>query len=289
MSREKTIRLATRGSALALSQAELARTYLGEHFPDLTFELSIIKTSGDTHMRWSLEKQGGAGLFTAEVEAAVREGEADIAVHSAKDMPSKDSEGMVIAGYLPRANPLDVLVLREGVREPAFIATSSPRRRAQAKAHFPKAVWSEIRGNVQTRLNKIVRGDADATFLASAGLMRLGIEEYEGVRFVPMSLEEMVPAGGQGAIALQTRKDKAERWSAKLCSETARAVTVERQFLARLGVGCHTAFGVHWENGNLWLFHENLGKPLRVAFDHDNPLARDEAMGALIRENNLTP
>ena len=283
----QTIRLATRKSPLALAQANMAVDYLAKALPEVSFELVEIQTRGDTHTQWSLEKEGGTGLFTAEVERAVSEGQADIAVHSAKDMPSRDSVEMPVAGYLPRANAQDVLVIREELEKPVFIATSSPRRRAQAKPLYPTAVWSEIRGNVHTRLKKIAEGKADATFLAAAGLSRLGIIEYPGVRFEPIAINKMVPAGGQGAVALQTRKSDALRFQSLLCERTRRAVEIERRFLARLGVGCHTAFGVHWVDGDIWIYSKHLEKPVLKAFPHTEPIEIDSAIDALVEELDL--
>lgn len=281
------IKLATRGSPLALAQAHLAQAHLAKIFPEKELEILIVETRADHNLQWSLEREGGTGLFTAEVERAVREGDADIAVHSAKDLPSRDGEGVTVAGYLPRANPADVLVLRDGTQSPTLIASSSPRRRAQAKRMFPTAVWNEIRGNVNTRLNKIAQGGAEATFLAAAGLERLGISEHPGVRFQLMPITDMVPAGGQGAIALQTRAKEAESLRRELCLETAHAVEIERRFLARLGVGCHTAFAVHWSEGQLYFYHENFETPQSVAFSETDPLDMDTKIDALIQEYML--
>ncbi len=282
-----TLRLASRGSPLALAQAELTAAFLKQRMPSVSVEIVKIETRGDVNLSWSLEKQGGSGLFTIEVERAVREGSADIAVHSAKDLPSRDSEGMAVAGYLPRANPLDILVVRENIQHPATIATGSPRRRAQAQRMFPKTTWSEIRGNVNTRLNKIAQGTADATFLAAAGLERLGISGYGGLIFKAMRLEEMVPAAGQGAIALQTTQANAERYREIFCQETAHAVGIERRFLARLGIGCHSAFAVHWTKGHVWFFQERMQQPHSVPFAQTEEDDINFAVDALIEEYEL--
>ncbi|MEM8550157.1 MAG: hydroxymethylbilane synthase, partial [Verrucomicrobiota bacterium] len=127
----KTLTLVTRSSPLALRQTELALEWLTEHLPEVTFEVRELKTTGDKQTQWSLEQRGGDGLFVKELEDALRSGEADIAVHSAKDLPAKQPEGLDVVGYLPRANPFDVLIVRQDVEKVRFIATSSPRRRAQ--------------------------------------------------------------------------------------------------------------------------------------------------------------
>ncbi|MGF1448562.1 MAG: hydroxymethylbilane synthase [Opitutales bacterium] len=251
--------LATRGSDLALRQAELTQARLEAIHPRVEVALEVVRTSGDRQTQWSLEQQGGVGLFTLEVERAVREGRADIAVHSAKDMPTQMEPDVTVAACLPREAVNDVLVVRKGVGVPQVIATGSPRRRAQAKRLFPKAVWKEIRGNVDTRLRKIANGEAEATLLAAAGLKRLGILAWAGVDLRPLEVRQMVPAPAQGAIALQTLTEKAHLLEGVGCGATLHAVTVERALLRALGGGCHTAYAAHWSNGRLWTFHETTG------------------------------
>jgi len=261
---DQPIILATRRSPLALCQANLAKAHIEDVFAGATAELKEFVTTGDKKTKWSLEDKGGKGLFTKELEDALLAGEADLAVHSAKDLPTDMPEGLVIAAYLPREVARDVMVIKEGVEKPCMIATSSPRRRLQLKTLFPCAVWSEIRGNVDTRLKKIASGKADATVLAAAGLKRLGIDSFEGVVFRPMSIEEIVPAVGQGAIALQCRAEDAEKFAALSCPETKRAVELERKFLHAMGGGCHTATAGHVAAGQLHVFHEDTG---RQSFD----------------------
>jgi hydroxymethylbilane synthase len=251
--------LATRKSPLALVQAEMVAAHLRGAIPGAECELLKIVTTGDQQAGWSLSKQGGKGLFTAELEQALLRGEADVAVHSCKDLPGEMVAGLVVAGYLPREDVRDVLVLREGVTTPATIATSSPRRQMQLKRLFPSATFTEIRGNVDTRLKKIAAGTADATILARAGLNRLGIHSWAGVIFSPLNLDESVPAVGQGAIAIQSRLGDAARFSAVLDAATARNVTVERALQAALGGGCQMAFGAHVAGDKLYFFHEKTG------------------------------
>lgn len=254
----KSAVLATRRSPLALVQAELAASCL--RAGGWTVELLEMTTTGDRRTSWSLEERGGKGLFTKELEEALLDGRADLAVHSAKDLPTEEVPGLTLAGFLPRAPVRDVLVTSEGVEALRTIATGSPRRRSQAKALYPQACWTEIRGNVETRLRKIVERLADATILAEAGLLRLGLKSYEGLRMAPLSIEDMVPAAGQGAIALQCRVDEAGRFSGLLCADTHLAVTAERHFLGLLGGGCHTAAGVHYADGVLHAYHEDFGR-----------------------------
>ena len=253
--------LATRKSPLALAQSGLVSDHLAARMPGHEFEFLKIVTTGDQRLNWSLEKEGGKGLFTAEIEHALLRREARIAVHSAKDLPGESADGeLTVAGYLPREDTRDVLVLRAGVDSPASIATGSPRRRLQAALLFPGVTFTEIRGNVDTRLNKIAGGVADATVIAKAGLNRLGIKEWPGVTFRPFSFEEMVPAVAQGAVAVQCRREDADIFRPLLDESTARAVMVEREFQTRLGVGCHVAFGAHLDTaGTFHLYHEKCG------------------------------
>jgi len=281
------IRIATRGSPLALRQSEMVIEYLSKRLPDADFETIKIKTTGDKQKQWNLEARGGKGLFTKELELALILGEADIAVHSAKDLPTEEPEALALAGFLPRANPSDVLITRKNSGKFSFIGTSSPRRRAQLKLLYPEAVWSEIRGNVDTRLKKVASGKVDATVLAAAGLERLGITEWEGLNFLLLTPEEVVPAVGQAAIALQTRNDDVEKYAPLLCAKTAEAVSIEREFLRSMGGGCHTAMGGYFDGEKLRIFHEKTGKKQFTLSkdERENPQA---AIQRVLSELDLT-
>ncbi len=260
--------LATRKSPLALAQTEMVAAHLRARLGVET-ELLKMVTTGDAQTEWSLEKRGGKGLFTSELEAALLRGDADLAVHSTKDLPGEMPPGLAISGYMPRADTRDVLVRHAGVAVPATIATGSPRRRLQIKLLYPEVQFTEIRGNVDTRLKKI--GElhvADASILAAAGMKRLGIASWPGVEFTPLSFAQMVPAVGQGAIAIQGRAADAPRYAEVFDAATMRAVSVERAFQNALGGGCHTAFAAHVDGDTLHLFHENIGQrsvPLAAA------------------------
>ncbi len=251
--------LATRKSPLALAQTEMVAARLREKLPGSECELLKVVTAGDRQAEWSLSKQGGKGLFTAELEQALLRGDATAAVHSCKDLPGENTPGLVVAGYLPREMTNDVLVTREGVTTPATIATGSPRRQLQIKRLFPKATFKEIRGNVDTRLKKIVAGDADATVLALAGLNRLGIKSWPGTVFRVLTFDESVPAVGQGAIAVQCRDADAMLLAPTLDLATAQNVNLERALQTALGAGCQIAFGAHATNDLLYFFHEQTG------------------------------
>jgi hydroxymethylbilane synthase len=251
--------LATRKSPLALVQTQMVAARLQEAFGVET-ELLKIVTTGDRQAEWSLENKGGKGLFTGELEAALLRGEADVAVHSTKDLPGEMTAGLAVAGYLPRADVRDVLVLRVDTPLPKTVATGSPRRRLQLQRLIPGVQFSEIRGNVDTRLKKIAgQHVADGTVLAAAGLSRLGFSSWPGLEFRHLDFTQMVPAVGQGAIGIQCREADAAKFAAIFDAPTARSVTMERAFQSALGGGCHTAFAAHVSGETLHLFHEKIG------------------------------
>ncbi len=257
--------------------------------PSTGFKLLKLVTTGDRQESWSLEQQGGTGLFTGELEAALHDHRADIAVHSAKDLPSEMSENLAIAGFLPREDPRDVLVMREGLARPSTIATSSPRRRTQLQRQFAKATFVEMRGNVDTRLRKIAEENlADATVLAAAGLNRLGIKEWPGLRFQMLPLAVSVPAAGQGAIAVQARGATADALRPHLDEATARAVNLERAFLRQLGEGCHTAFAAHYDAAAVHIFHESCGYQ-RFAVLPAEAAEPERVAGRIIAQLKLKP
>lgn len=263
-----------------MRQTELALAALQAARPGHCFEVLPITTTGDDQLSWSLEKSGGKGLFTSALEERILAGEADLAVHSAKDLPTVLPDGLVLAGYLPRAAAHDRIVLREdlGPAAPRTIATGSPRRRAQLQQRFPYAQWTEIRGNVGTRLQKIADGYADATVMAAAGLARLGIDQWPGLRFVDLETAACVPAAGQGAIGLQCRAGQERFFAAVGCEATRWAVDLERAILAAMGGGCHSATAVHCSAGKLHFFDTKTGyRSLPVAPEQ----GVDEAAGLL--------
>lgn len=264
-----TLTLATRRSDLAVKQAELTIARLEKKLPDHAFKMLTLVTTADQQESWSLSQVGGQGLFTSEIEAAVLDRRADFAVHSAKDLPTVETEGLKLAGYLPREDPRDVLVIREGLPRPGSIATGSPRRRAQLQRQFNKADFLDIRGNVESRLKKIAEGYADSTVLAAAGLNRLGIKEWPGLRFQILPLAVCVPAVGQGAIAVQARPETAAALSPHLDPLAARAVEFERAVMRLLGGGCHTSFAVHYDDAAIHVFHEACGYQRFAILPHE--------------------
>ncbi len=233
------IRIGSRESALAVRQAEIIRELIQKSSPGQQVEIVTMKTAGDRILGQSLEKIGGKGLFVKELDKALLEGQIDLSVHSLKDMPIEEREELPILAYGKREDARDVLVYRPGLQalpENAVIGTSSRRREIQMARLYPGCTFSGIRGNVQTRLKKLEAGEYDGTLLAAAGLKRLGMEHVAGRYF---SVEEMIPAAGQGILAVQGRQGETFDWTEAVNDRESRAAALaERQFIRTLGGGC---------------------------------------------------
>ena len=251
--------IATRKSPLALKQTAMVRACLVEKLPEQRFDNLELNTKTDERLNWSLEKRGGIGLFTKELEEALFERRAELAIHSAKDMPTALPEGLAIAGYLSRARVNDVLVHRKDSPNPQIIASSSPRRQVQVGLLYPHAKWTTIRGNIDTRLRKIAGGECEASLLAAAGLDRLNITAFEGLEFIELSIEQVVPAPGQAAIAVQCRTEDLSKYKDLFCNETKLAVTLEKAFLKRLGSGCQIPVGAYYNKNTFQIYHPKVG------------------------------
>ncbi len=241
----RKIRIGSRGSKLALWQTDFVINRIKEFYPELSFEKSIIKTKGDKLLEVALSKIGDKGLFTKEIEKEILAGRIDLAVHSMKDMPTMITEGLTIGAILPRENPRDVLLARDGKRlaklpAGASVGTSSLRRRAQLLSIRPDLNIVELRGNIDTRIGRLLNKELDAIVLAAVGVARLGYED-----FVTEELDIM-SAVGQGAIMVETRRDDQEILDiiGKLDDPPSRVtVTAERAFLATLEGGCQIPVG----------------------------------------------
>jgi hydroxymethylbilane synthase len=241
--------IGTRGSKLALWQTEHVRDLLMRRFPQLAVDYVRITTKGDAITDRPLAAIGRNSLFVAEIEDALRSGRIHLAVHSAKDLPSTLADDMRIAAFLSRVDPRDALVSRGGtlaeLPHGAKIGTSSPRRACQLRAARPDVQLLDIRGNVDTRLDKLHRGEFDAIVLAAAGLERLGLAHHVTQYF---SADEMVPAVAQGALAIEvcTADPSIEALIAPLADPvTTAAVVAERAFLAAMGAGCNAPLAAH--------------------------------------------
>jgi hydroxymethylbilane synthase len=227
------LRVGSRGSRLALTQAELAVERLRR--PGLEFALVPVTTAGDRDRTRPFGEIGSRGVFVKELEEALLAKRIDVAVHSAKDMTSTDTEGLVVGAYLPREDPRDALCGTDGVRPGMRIGTASVRRRAQLLALQPDLSIEPLRGNIDTRLRKRDERGLDAVVLAACGLDRLGLEEEIGLRFDP---DELLPEAGQGALALQVRAGEESLAEHADDPETRRRVEAERACVAAVGGGC---------------------------------------------------
>ena len=244
---DSPFRIGTRGSPLALAQAHETRGRLSQAFdlPEEAFEIVVIKTTGDKVLDRPLGEIGGKGLFTKEIEDALLDGSIDIAVHSMKDMPVAQPDGLVIDCCLPREDVRDAFLTLDGralseLPEGTVVGTSSLRRKSQLLHKRPDLKIVEFRGNVQTRLKKLEDGVATGTFLAMAGLRRLGLTDLP---VKAISTEEMLPAVAQGAIGIERREDDtraAEMLEAISDADTVARLTVERAFLEALDGSCQT-------------------------------------------------
>ena len=243
------IRVGSRGSRLALTQAELAGEAL-RSAAESPVEIALvpITTAGDKDRTKPFGEIGSRGVFVKELEEALLEGRIDVAVHSAKDMTSTDTEGLAVGAYLPREDPRDALCgageLRPGMR----IGTASVRRRAQLLALEPDLQIESMRGNIDTRLRKRVERGLDAIVLAACGLDRLGLSTEVGYRFDP---DELLPEAGQGALALQVRSGEEQLAAAIDDRETRRRVEAERACIAAVGGGCLAPVAAHHDGERL--------------------------------------
>jgi hydroxymethylbilane synthase len=287
--------IGSRGSKLALWQAEQARARLQHLNTQLDVHIEIIKTTGDVKND-PLSVIGGKGVFTKELEDALLDGRIDLAVHSLKDLPTILPDGLSIAAICEREDARDALVLRAGAEngsllhlpEGAVVGTSSQRRLAQLKALRSDVVVRDLRGNVDTRIRKLDEGQYDAVILASAGLVRLGLQERISAR---IAINEMLPAVGQGAIAIETRTDNefaVQNTSRLDHRETRLACLAERAFLRSLGGGCQFPIAAHAIiDGDLLKLDGLVAKPDGSEILRDSlsgPSINAEALGSTLAE-----
>lgn len=275
------LRIATRESRLALWQAEHVQALLRERF-GLQVELLGMTTRGDQILDRALSKVGGKGLFVKELETALKEGRAELAVHSLKDVPMDLPEGFTLAAVLEREDPRDAFVSNRHASlaelpQGAVVGTSSLRRVVQLRNRRPDLVVEPLRGNLDTRLRKLDEGQYDAIVLAAAGLMRLGLADRIRSRF---ETDEMLPCAGQGALGLEVRTDDLvlrERLATLVHSPTSLAVQAERAVSRSLGGSCSMPLAAHaqWEGEQLWL---------RVALGHP-----EQTASALLRHELRAP
>jgi hydroxymethylbilane synthase len=240
------LRVGSRGSRLALTQAELAAEQLRR--PGVEIALVPITTAGDRDRSKPFGEIGSRGVFVKEIEEALLAGRIDVAVHSAKDMTSTDAEGLVVGAYLEREDPRDALCGAEELRPGMRVGTASVRRRAQLLALEPTLSIEPLRGNIDTRLRKRGERGLDAVVLAACGLDRLGLGGEIGLRF---PTEEVLPEAGQGALALQVREGDEELVAGADDAETRRRVEAERAVVFAIGGGCLAPVAAHHDGSVL--------------------------------------
>jgi hydroxymethylbilane synthase len=240
------VRVGSRGSRLALTQAELAAERVRR--PGIEIALVPITTAGDRDRSKPFGEIGSRGVFVKEIEEALLEGRIDVAVHSAKDMTSSDLDGLVVGAYLEREDPRDALCGASELRSGMRVGTASVRRRAQLLALDPSLSIEPLRGNIDTRLRKRGERGLDAVVLAACGLDRLGLGREIGHRFSP---DEMLPEAGQGALALQVRAGEEELVAAADDAETRRRVEAERSVVFAVGGGCLAPVAAHHDGESL--------------------------------------
>jgi hydroxymethylbilane synthase len=264
------LRVGSRGSRLALTQAELASERL--RWSGVEIALVPITTAGDRDRTKPFGEIGSRGVFVKEIEEALLEGRIDVAVHSAKDMTSTDTEGLVVGAYLEREDPRDALCGSAELRPGMRVGTASVRRRAQLLALEPSLSIEPLRGNIDTRLRKRGERGLDAVVLAACGLDRLGLGGEIGRRFLP---EEVLPEAGQGALALQVRAGEEELVAAADDGETRRRVEAERAVVFAIGGGCLAPVAAHHDGETLtalvaaedgsWVERRQGSDPARLA------------------------
>ena len=289
--------IATRRSMLALWQAEWIKSQLEELDPSLEIELNKIQTTGDKILDVPLAQVGGKGLFVKEIEEAMLRGEADLAVHSMKDVPTELPEGLHLSTITKREDPRDAFIAREGIKsfselpQGANVGTSSLRRICQLLGKRPDLKITQLRGNVDTRIRKLEEGEFDAIILATAGVKRLGREEKITEK-IPIDIS--LPAIGQGAVGIECRKD--DEFTNNLLKpldhyETSVCVRAERAFLKKLEGGCQVPIGAYAQFKNGEVFIEGLvgsidGKILLKDKLHGKP-EDAESLGTALAENLL--
>ena len=243
---QSVIRIGSRDSILAVRQAELIRDRISQEHPELDIRIITMKTTGDKILDKSLAAIGGKGLFVKELDRALLDGRIDIAVHSLKDVPMELNPDLPLLAFGKREDPRDVMIYRQGLSElpeNAVIGTSSRRRELQLKKLCPAYTFRGIRGNVQTRMRKLEEEGYDGTLLAAAGLKRLGMEHVIGQYF---SVNEIIPAAGQGILAVQGRRGEDYSWLTCVDDPESRAAAAaERAFIRTVGGGCTSPSAAH--------------------------------------------
>jgi hydroxymethylbilane synthase len=249
---KQKLTIATRGSKLALRQTEIVKQYLVAQFPGLVVEYLVVTTQGDTDQKTPLSSFGNTGVFVKGLEEKLLSSEADLAVHSLKDVPSEIHPDLLLAAFPEREDARDVLITAKGIhwlslKPDSVVGTSSPARKEQLKLLRPDLVFKDIRGNVETRVQKVLNGEYDATILAAAGLKRIGYKIEDKSFF---TFDQMVPSPGQGALVIQVSKNnKVALEMVQIINneKVEKQVKAERAFMSIIGGGCRFPVAAHAE------------------------------------------
>ncbi|MCI6060929.1 MAG: hydroxymethylbilane synthase [Dorea sp.] len=240
---KKVVRIGSRESKLAVWQAEHVAHMIEQAHPEIEVQIITMKTTGDRILDRNLDQVGGKGLFVKELDIALMEKRTDLSVHSLKDMPMEVPETLPILAYSKREDPRDVILFRKGIDTVKVIGSSSRRRQVQLEKLYPDCTFTGMRGNVQTRLRKLEEGMCDATVLAMAGLKRLGMESAAGRILDP---EEVIPAAGQGILAVQGRAGEDYYYLDCVMDKDGRtAALAERAFVRMLDGGCSSPIAAY--------------------------------------------
>ncbi len=291
----KKLTIATRGSKLALWQSNYIKSVIESARPDIEVELKIIITSGDKILDVPLAKIGGKGLFLKEIEEALLAGEAQMAVHSLKDVPTVMPEGLLLSAITAREDVRDAMLSEKypdilSLPQGAVVGTSSLRRRMQLVAMRPDLVIKDLRGNVDTRIRKLKEGEFDAIILAAAGINRLGFASLV-TYFYPISLDEMIPSMGQGALGIETINEPWVLEIAAMLEDTHSRIetTIEREFVDTLQGGCQVPIGVSarvQEDGTVSI-RSTLGMPDGTEIMGEEQIVLPEALSGAGKEMAL--
>lgn len=283
------IKIGTRKSPMAVRQAEIVREKLRAGFPDDEFEIVKISTEGDIRKDMPLKSFGGKGVFIKEIEAALIKNEIDIAVHSAKDMPTQLPNGLKVGAVLERDWVEDVIVSStDDCAAWKIIGTGSARREYQLREIYPNAEIKPIRGNVGTRIEKLKHGEYDAIMLSAASVQRMRLYEDSELCFLPFNPKEFIPAAGQGIIVVEAREGYAEKYLKILNDNvSSRMLSLEREFLNNVGGGCHDPAGAYaYIEGDECVMRTLLyrnGKKASLTLSGN----ADEPLGALLARQSI--